>query len=114
MKIVFKYCFIITIIIGCTTKYKPIEVNKMKQIIWELSMVDEFIKINTFKDSLKLKVKENTSLYNKVFANFKTTKTEFYKSIEFYKKDPEAIKMLIDSASAFGTRKKDTIVNHIK
>ncbi|MDQ2753874.1 MAG: DUF4296 domain-containing protein [Bacteroidota bacterium] len=95
--------------LSCSNKDKlPPDVfpmNKMKMMVWDLEVAEQtaserFLMKN---DSLRM---ESTSLYLQVFQKYKTDKAGFYKSMKYYETHPDILKILLDSASAYGTRKR--------
>jgi hypothetical protein len=101
------------IFFSCKTKVKVLPINKMKVVMWDITSADEWMKISNSKDSTQLLKKQNISLYNKIFALHQTTKEEFYNSYNYYQNNPNEMKALLDSLMNYGTKKRDTIVNHI-
>lgn len=82
--------------------------------MWDIVNADEWIKIAAIKDSTIVLKKENIALYNKIFALHKITKDEFYSSYNYYENHPNEMKILLDSISAYGIKKRDTLTNHLK
>ena len=97
-------------VLSCADKNKlppdVIPVNKMKIIVWELEIAEATAsdKFLLQKDSLRM---ASTSLYQQVFANYKTDKKSFYNSFTFYEQHPDLMKVLFDSVTSYGNRKKN-------
>ncbi len=98
---------------SCKTKPKVLPINEMKLVMWDMVSADEWMKIASSKDSIHLLSKQNISLYNKIFDLHHTTKDEFYNSYNYYQSNPSEMKALLDSLTNYGTKKRDTIINHI-
>src|SRR3954451_15779371 len=80
-------------------------VNKMKAIIWEMSLADNMAseKYVINKDSQRIMV---TGLYQKIFNLHKIDKFSFYKSYAYYEAHPTELHVLFDSVNAYGIRQK--------
>ena len=96
-KLIF-YTLFVSIFIACSGNKKPLPVQKMKVV----------------KDSTIVIKKENIALYNKIFDLHKISKDEFYNSYNYYENHPNEMKILLDSISAYGIKKRDTLTNHLK
>jgi hypothetical protein len=110
---IFYIIFIVVVLIGCNQQSDVIPPTQMKQIMWDMITADEWLKLAAKKDSSVIYKKQQTSLYNKIFTINKTTKEAFYSSYQYYQTHPNEMKILLDSLSAFGIRKRDTITNHL-
>jgi len=64
-------------------------------------------------DSIIDSTQKNLALYNKIFQLHNISKDEYYTSYDYYKNHPNEMKILLDSVAAFGTRRRDTLNNHI-
>ena len=105
---------IASILIACSGHNKPLPIQKMKVVMWDVVNADEWMKFASIKDSTIAIKKENIALYNKIFALHKITKDEFYSSYNYYENHPNEMKILLDSISAYGIKKRDTLTNHFK
>lgn len=101
--------FIATVLIlsACSGRTKVpdnvIPQNKMYLILWDLSRADALINI-TIKDSTVDKKAESIKLYEQVFAIHNITREEFERSLDFYKRNPEILKVLMDSLRGYERR----------
>ena len=113
-----KKCFytltFLMIFAACKSNKNILPQQKMKLVMWDIVNADEWIKIAAIKDSTIVLKKENIALYNKIFALHKITKDEFYSSYNYYENHPNEMKILLDSISAYGIKKRDTLTNHLK
>lgn len=71
--------------------------NKMKQIVFDMIRVDEYVSSYLVKDSSINLQKERLNLYNKVFALHNTSKDQFYNSFKYYQQHPDQQKVMFDS-----------------
>lgn len=80
-------------------------VQKMKLIVWDLEIAEQTAseKFVLQKDSLRM---EATSLYQQVFAKYKTNKATFYKSMSYYETHPDVLTILLDSVNTYGSRQR--------
>ena len=108
-----KVLLLCLLFLACKHKPQVLPINKMKMVMWDMVSVDEWMKITASKDSTQLLKKQNISLYNKVFATHQITKEDFYNSYNYYQNHPNDMKILMDSLMSYGTKKRDTVVNHI-
>jgi hypothetical protein len=106
-----KYLFFTLLIfsfISCTDKSgTPAGIlgkEKMQAVMWDMiradSFTDQFIK----KDSSKNVVIENMKLQNAIFSMHKVTRTEYYKSYDYYISHTDLIRGVLDSMSAKAER----------
>jgi hypothetical protein len=101
---------------GCTpasSSKKPIEVNKMKQVMWDLMKADEWYNQITAKDSTLHGKKEDIHLYEQVFAVHGISKDQFYTSYKYYESHPVEFKVLIDSVDALSLREKNKLYDKL-
>ncbi len=114
MKKLIFYTLFVLIFASCSSNKKTIPIQKMKLVMWDIINADEWMKFAAAKDSTISIKKENIALYNKIFALHKISKDEFYNSYSYYENHPNEMKILLDSISAFGIKKRDTLTNHLK
>lgn len=83
-----------------------IPIDKMKFIMYDVLSAQEMAQsVVNAKDTTAVKNK-TFELYEQVFAIHKITREDFDRSFKFYEAHPDKIKILFDSVTAFGTRKK--------
>ncbi len=105
-----KYLFfiIITVVLfSCSNNNLPKNIlsqDKMEMILWEQMKADAFTKEFISKDSSKNLVEENIKLQQKLFAQYKIDKENFYKSYQYYLKHDALMKDVLDSIVAKQTR----------
>ncbi len=99
--------------VACKQESSTLAPTQMKLIMWDMITADEWLKFAASRDSSIVYKKQQTSLYNKIFTLNKTTKQDFYSSYQYYQLHPTEMKLLLDSLSAYGIRKRDTITNHL-
>src|SRR5450432_686880 len=101
-------------IISCTNKNSIpsgiIPKNEMQKVLWDMIQADQFSKQFILKDSAKKNVSAETmKLYDQVFQIHHITKDEFQKSYQFYIGHPDILKILLDTLSAKGNRRREEI-----
>jgi Domain of unknown function (DUF4296) len=95
---------LIFVAISCTNKTgTPAGIlgkEKMQAVMWDMiradSFTDQFIK----KDSSKNIVLENMKLQNAIFSIHKVTRSDYYKSYDYYISHTDLIRVVLDSMSA--------------
>lgn len=103
----------ILLLYACNEKKRLITIPQMKLVMWDVITADEWMKKQILSDTIIDSSKRNIALYNKIFSLHKITKEDYYSSYDYYKNHPNEMKILLDSLAAFGTRKRDTLTNHI-
>jgi hypothetical protein len=85
-----------------------IPVEQMKFIVYDVLRAQEVAMLTSAKDSTKTKIKA-AELMQQVFAIYKISKDDFYKSFKFYQSHPDNIKILFDSVSNYANRKRQDL-----
>jgi len=80
--------------------------DEMKQIVFDLVRADQFIDNYVTKDTTANIKERRITLYEQVFAIYKVSKEEFYKSYTYYQQNPDKNKVLFDSLNAYSNRRK--------
>lgn len=95
-------------------KNEVLSINSMKLVMWDMIQADEFATSYIPKDSTHNLQIETNRLYQKVFVLHKIDSLKFFKSIDYYKKNPGDYKILMDSLSAYANRERDNrfYLNH--
>ena len=98
-----------------------IQPEKMKVIVWDLLLAEQralddttLNKLPVGKERAKGLTSTSTSLFNEVFAIHKTDKNTFYKSYAYYEGHPDKLKLLMDSVSAYATRKRTDLYKRVE
>jgi hypothetical protein len=86
--------------------HKPLEIDQMKQVMWDLMKATEWHSFIIAKDTALRNKKEDIRLYAQVFAIHNITKERFYRSYQYYEAHPNEFKILIDSIDNFSAREK--------
>lgn len=97
--------FLLMALVACSSKKKlpagVLQPDKMKIVFWDMVRADQFLSAYVFdKDSTADKRRLSDSLYAVVFRIHHITPGTFSKSFEYYRRDPEAMKALIDSVNS--------------
>ena len=84
-------------------------IDTMKFVMYDVLSAQEMAQlIVDAKDTTATKNK-TFELYQQVFAIHKITREDFDRSFKFYEAHPDKIKILFDSVTAYGNRKKNEI-----
>jgi hypothetical protein len=82
-----------------------LSVDSMKVIIWDLSQAGAYASFLNEKDTATKIL--NTAYFAAALQVHHLTKKEFFKSFDFYQKQPLLNKQLFDSVSAYAQRKRN-------
>ncbi len=80
--------------------------EKMQLVLFDMIRADNFAFDYITKDTSKKPEAELAKLQQKVFAIHKISRTDFYKSYEFYKAHPNIMEPMLDSMINSTTRNK--------
>lgn len=69
----------------------------MEDVIWDLMRVDELVNEKHRKDSTLDKYRESVGLYQKVFQIHNISIEQFKTSYNYYRKQPNSLKPVLDS-----------------
>ena len=100
-------CLLLLMIIfgvGCNSKpeapAKLLSRDKMEDILWDLMRADLFINnYMVIKDTALDKKKQGIELYSQILNLHKVTQEQFRESFQYYRSQPEELKILMDSLS---------------
>jgi hypothetical protein len=99
-----KIFLLLVVLTGCSKKEsRPKDVlqpEKMEDVLWDMSLADEFVINYIMKDSALNKKNESTKRYQQIFTIHKTNLTDFKKSLRFYEDHPLLFKPILDSLGA--------------
>lgn len=82
--------------------------DKMQDVFWDFIRSDVFVIEFVRIDSNHARAIENLRMQNKIFADHKITKEEFYKSYTYYSNHKELMSTMIDSMIARKQRERIT------
>jgi hypothetical protein len=82
--------------------------EKMEAVLWDVIKADVFTTEFIKKDSAKNTTTENLKLQQQIFAIHKISKTDFYKSYDYYKLNTVAFKKILDSMIVRAERNRYT------
>ncbi|MGN6617768.1 MAG: DUF4296 domain-containing protein [Ilyomonas sp.] len=81
--------------------------EKMKPVLWDMILADQYI---LSKDPNQDSIKSQAIVkFEEVFAKHKIDKESFYNSFRYYEEHPDLLKVLMDSAAAYGTRERSDV-----
>ena len=101
---------IIILFFSCSRKKKLpegiLEPQKMQSVFWDYIRADVYTKDIMKKDSTKNDTTENIKLQNKLFSFYNISRTDFYKSYDYYVSHPDLMNVLMDTILAKQNRLK--------
>ena len=100
--------FLIILLLACknSNTIKPLPLDTMKVVMWELLNADEWNNMIMVKDTLQKNSKLNLQFYQQIFAKHAITKEHFYQSYNYFDAQPDKMKVLFDSLTVYAERKK--------
>ncbi|HRQ50201.1 MAG TPA: DUF4296 domain-containing protein [Agriterribacter sp.] len=99
-------------LMGCSGKKVPsgvIEPHEMGNILFEITMAEEFVNAFVAKDSSKNKEAEIQKEYQKIFLLHRITEAQFKKSYDFYRSHTGIFKTMMDSLNARSQRARNDL-----
>lgn len=103
---------VVWLVIGCSGKDVPsgiIQPHEMGNILFEISMAEEFVNTYVARDTSKNRPAEIEKEYQKIFLLHKITEAEFKKSYNFYRSHTEIFKSMMDSLNARSQRARNEL-----
>jgi len=104
------FLFAVVILLSCESKndipkgiMKP---AKMQLVLFDIIRADNFVFDYVKKDSSKKPEAALAILQQKIFAEHKISRDDFYNSYEFYQKHPDIMEPMLDSLINITTRFK--------
>ncbi|HRO47750.1 DUF4296 domain-containing protein [Agriterribacter sp.] len=97
---------------GCSGRKVPsgvIEPHEMGNMLFEITMAEEFVNSYVSKDSSKNKEVEIQKEYQKIFLLHKVTEAQFKKSYDFYRSHTGIFKTMMDSLNARAQRGRNEL-----
>lgn len=85
----------------------------MKKIVLDLQLANEFVLELKAKDSSINVTKKTDSIFNVVMHNYGIDKKTYVDNYKIFEQNPLLLAELLDSVSAFASKKLDTIANNI-
>ncbi|RYD74363.1 MAG: DUF4296 domain-containing protein [Sphingobacteriales bacterium] len=102
---------------GCSESKFPkgvLEPEKMQAVYWDYIKADVFANEFVRRDTSKNIELENAKLQLQVFRLHKTTKEQFYKSYEYYLKNKDLMKAMLDTMVVRQRAHNDSLLNKKK
>lgn len=99
------YCMLCTACKNNKPSEDILSIDSMTPVMWDMLMAGEYTSYLRDKDTSKNF--DSTKYYTQVLELHKITKTQFYKSYDYYKQHPELNKVLLDSLSNYSDKRKD-------
>lgn len=94
---------------GVKVPSNVIQPEDMEKILFELNMAEDFVMTYIAKDTTKNRDAEIKMEYHKVFMLHGVNEQQFEESYDFYKKNPDIFRVVMDSLNAKAQRKRNEI-----
>jgi hypothetical protein len=108
--------FIAPIFSQCTSSDKippdVLSIDKMKGTVWDLMKASELALHDTIHHKEINLMDDETTLFQKIFQLHRIDKNTFYKSYDFYLKNPQWNAILLDSVNVMATRDRNEMYMH--
>ena len=75
-------------------------VPQMTNVLWDLMLADEMVALKYPVDTGNIRFDTSLVLYSQVAKAHNTTQKQFQQSLQFYKKRPDLMQVIIDSLTA--------------
>ena len=75
-------------------------VPQMTNVLWDLMLADEMVAMQYPVDTANVRFDTSLVLYSQVAKAHNTTQKQFQQSLQFYKKRPDLMQVIIDSLTA--------------
>lgn len=113
MRNLFLYISIFLLLISCSNQYKKLSLNQMKMVMWDLLNAEELMKIKANQDSTYIIKNNRPILYEKIFSLNQISKLDFDKNYQYFQNHPNEMKILLDSISNFGIKKREWVIKKL-
>jgi len=104
MRYFFSFLMVSLLIFACSDKKKfPADIikpEKMKLVMWDFVKADVLSQEFTKREHPGTDTLENVKMQQIIFNKYKISKSEFYKSYEYYYSHPDLMNALLDSITA--------------
>ncbi|MBS4044555.1 MAG: DUF4296 domain-containing protein [Chitinophagaceae bacterium] len=98
---------------ACTNKPKQLPFDTVKVVLWEMTNSEELMKLYVKKDST-YSIKSNRPIfYQKIFSLHQITQKDFDFSYKYYQEHPNEMKILLDSISNYGIKKREKAISSL-
>lgn len=105
------FVFVLFFLISCGNNNETppgiLNPKKMQVVLWDIIKAEAYTAEMVKTDSVKKAADENLKMQQQVFSIHKITRNEFYKSYDYYKKNPAVFKVMLDSMIAQSGRQKN-------
>ncbi len=106
-------CISFFFLTSCSKKHKELSLNQMKVVMWDLLNAEELMKIKVTNDSAYI-IKNNRPIYyQKIFSLHQIAQIDFDKNYQYFQNHPNEMKILLDSISNFGIKKREWVIKRL-
>ena len=105
------FLFSVVAFFSCKDDHAPkglLPISKMKKVAWDIFQAEIFTQQYLKKDSLSNPVTSNSKLQNEIFTHHHVTREIYYQSYNYYSKNPDLMKELMDSTMIHGEHERSS------
>lgn len=106
-------CLMALLLTACSSKkrtsFKPLPLNQMKLVTWDMMKAGEWHLLAIAKDSTLRNKNEDVRLYAEVFRIYGITSGQYFDSYKYYAAHPAEFKVLADSIDAYSARERNQV-----
>lgn len=108
------YSILVLLIASCGSSVPEnvLPPDKMQAVLWDVMQADELAEYNTMKDSSFASLAKHAGYYQNVLSIHKISKKQFTLSLNYYERNPELLKKVLDSLQSFGERMQQNLENN--
>lgn len=92
-----RWLIIVFLFAACSNKPEILSPEKMQPVLWDFIRADVYTREFIAKDSSQNAKYEHALMLRKIFAKHKTTRDEFFRSYDYYLKNPSELTPIFDS-----------------
>lgn len=92
---------------ACNKDRSVLPLNDMKKVLWDMTVVESFNIYYIEKSGLQNRTAEANKKYAAVLQMHDVSAERFFYSLDYYRKQPQKFRVLLDSVNAYGTRQRD-------
>lgn len=105
------FLFFLLVFFSCDGNEVPegvMPVSSFKKVVWDVFQAETYLQQFQKKDASFDSLKYTLQFQQEIFAHHKINADTYFKSYEYYKSNPESMKMLMDSVMLYGEKERSS------